>query len=314
MSVSHLTSPIEPSTVHAREVDAFATAVAGLHIDYVRTDGGGTPCVVTAVGTEAATLSVGSVGFSVIANTEIPRNGTVFALIVAAPPKTRWNGVEVQPGDLLFYGPGTTFLGIEPAGMAAAVLVVRAEAAHDVASDLRVADPVVPRSVDPLAPTPDVRRMAATMRRAFEQPRRLTDPFLLTTLVESAVGVMTERGRPREQRSRRIDSRSIVWNCLDYVEAVRSRRPSLAELCRAGFASESRVRQAFVDVVGVPPNRYFQLRLLSRLRSELTTATPGHASVTDIAMDLGVTQLGRVAGRYRSVYGELPSETLQRTF
>lgn len=38
--------------------------------------------------------------------------------------------------DLLAYGPGTTFVGVEPAGMAAAVLIVDTEAAQGVASDL----------------------------------------------------------------------------------------------------------------------------------------------------------------------------------
>lgn len=304
----------EPTTVRADEVDTFATAVAGLHIDYVRTGAGKKPCVVTAAGSRDATLSVGSIGFPVIASTEIPHDRSTFALITAAPPGAKWNGVGLRPGDLVAYAPGTTYLGIDPSGLSAAVLVVPTQSAHEIASNLGVPDPVVPRSVAPLAPSPPVIRLVAMMRHASRQPRQLTDPSTLAALIESAVGVMTDHRTPGRQRSRRLDSRAIVRNCLDHVESRGVYQPSLSDLCRAGCASESRVRQAFVDVVGVPPNRYFQLRLLSRLRSALTTAPSSDRSVTDVAMSLGITQLGRVAGRYRSLYGELPSETLRRNY
>ncbi len=314
MTTSELAFLTEPTTVHAAEVDDFATAVAGLQIDYVRTGRGQGPCVVTAAGTRDATFSFGSIGFPVIAATEVPADRSVFALITAAPPRTQWNGVEVRPGDLVAYAPTTTFLAVEPIGLAAAVLVVPTGSAQQIASSLGIPDPIVPRSVAPLAPSPPVRRLAAMMRHASRQPPLMANPSTLSMLVESAVGVVTEDTTPGGRRSRRLDSRAIVRNCLDYVESKGVHQPSMSELCRAGYASESRVRQAFIDAVGVPPNRYFQLRLLSRLRSALTAAGPEQASVTDIAMSLGVTQLGRVAGRYRSLYGEVPSETLRRTF
>lgn len=304
---------LEPTTVRADEVDVFATAVAGLRIDYVRTGAGQNPCVVTAAGTGDATLSVGSVGFSVVATTEVPSDRNVFALITAAPQGTKWNGVAVRQGDIFAYAPNTTFVGVEPAEMAAAILVTPTEASHRIALELGAPDPVVERSVAPLAPSPRVKRMAAMMQRAYLQRGDLNNGILLSTLVEAAVGVMTEKRTARSEGSRRLDSRAIVRNCLDYSESEGVPQPSLAELCRAGFASESRVRQAFIDVLGMPPSRYFQLRLLSRLRSELVAARPEQASVTDIAMSLGVTQLGRVAGRYKSTYRELPSETLRRT-
>ena len=58
--------------------------------------------------------------------------------------------------------------------------------------------------------------------------------------------------------------------------------------------------------------QYFQYRLLSRLRDELVQADPAVESVTRIASSLGVTQLGRIAGRYRRLFDELPSDTLRR--
>jgi adenylate cyclase len=51
---------------------------------------------------------------------------------------------------------------------------------------------------------------------------------------------------------------------------------------------------------------------LVRARQELLRAGR-HATVTDIALANGFSQLGRFAGQYRRLFGELPSATLRRT-
>jgi len=65
-------------TIEAEEVDNFVTAVAGLTVDYVRTDRGHGPSRTTCVGSRDAQLSVGSMGFSAIASTEVPSDLVVF--------------------------------------------------------------------------------------------------------------------------------------------------------------------------------------------------------------------------------------------
>jgi len=111
-------------TVEADEVDNFVTAVAGLTIDYVRTDRGHGPSRTTCAGSRDAQLSVGSMGFSAIASTEVPGDLVVFALITSAPPGSVWCGQELHVGQLYVYGPGTVFHAIEPAGLAATMLTV----------------------------------------------------------------------------------------------------------------------------------------------------------------------------------------------
>jgi AraC-like DNA-binding protein len=58
------------------------------------------------------------------------------------------------------------------------------------------------------------------------------------------------------------------------------------------------------------PLRYFRYRLLNRARERLIAADEGHETISDIAMDLGFTHLGRFASRYEQLFGELPSATL----
>ena len=132
-------------------------------------------------------------------------------------------------------------------------------------------------------------------------------------MLESAARALVDDGTQPEAVSRRSDRRKIVSDCLEFVEASGSFQPSMSELCRAANASTSSVQRAFVDVFDMPPSLYFQHRLLNQLRSELLRAGSHDTTVALIAGSLGVGHLGRTAGRYRAVFGEMPSQTLRST-
>ena len=74
--------------------------------------------------------------------------------------------------------------------------------------------------------------------------------------------------------------------------------------------SERTLRSAFHDVLGVSPKQWALRQRLAAAREALSAAAPGTTTVTEIAMSYGFFELGRFAGRYRMVFGEMPSETL----
>ncbi|BDG70919.1 AraC family transcriptional regulator [Roseomonas fluvialis] len=63
---------------------------------------------------------------------------------------------------------------------------------------------------------------------------------------------------------------------------------------------------------GVTPREAIATARLDAAHALLSAASPA-ASVTGIALDCGVTHLGRFAAHYRDRFGEAPSETLART-
>jgi AraC family ethanolamine operon transcriptional activator len=66
----------------------------------------------------------------------------------------------------------------------------------------------------------------------------------------------------------------------------------------------------FKEVTGFSPKAFMQRSLLNQLHRELLHADPVCNSVTNIAQKCGFAELGRTAGRYRELFGELPSKTL----
>lgn len=70
---------------------------------------------------------------------------------------------------------------------------------------------------------------------------------------------------------------------------------------------------AFNKELGLGPRRFERLVRMNTLRARLYRADPTVATITELANDLGFSELGRLASQYRGLFGELPSATLRRT-
>ncbi len=86
----------------------------------------------------------------------------------------------------------------------------------------------------------------------------------------------------------------------------------IAALCDALHVGPRTLGKAFTAVTGVGPHAYFLRQRLNAARAELLRANPLRDTVTNIALELGFTELGRFAVRYRALFGESPSQTLRR--
>ncbi|MGH7060735.1 MAG: helix-turn-helix domain-containing protein, partial [Stellaceae bacterium] len=94
------------------------------------------------------------------------------------------------------------------------------------------------------------------------------------------------------------------------IEAGRFR--DLAAIYAALGASERQLRQASTLHLGMGPGVYRQRRAMQQVHRALRSSDPDATTVSDIAQRHGFRALGRFAGNYRGVYGELPSATLRR--
>jgi AraC family ethanolamine operon transcriptional activator len=85
----------------------------------------------------------------------------------------------------------------------------------------------------------------------------------------------------------------------------------LSRLCRILGLSERGLRNAFYGVHGMGPKRWLLAERLHCVRHVLSDACARPTTVTDVATDHGFFELGRFAGTYKQVFGEMPSETLR---
>ena len=74
--------------------------------------------------------------------------------------------------------------------------------------------------------------------------------------------------------------------------------------------SERSLFSGFKKCLHITPMQFLQKTRLTNTRQQLTNPDINAlSSITEIAINNGFNQLGRFSAIYRSVYGELPSQT-----
>jgi AraC family ethanolamine operon transcriptional activator len=115
----------------------------------------------------------------------------------------------------------------------------------------------------------------------------------------------------KEQPVGRPPAAVLVRRAIEITDDCRGPVP-VAALCRLLRVSPGTLENAFKSATGVTPHAFFLRRRLTHARNLLLRETPEQRKVTEIASELGFSELGRFAVRYRQMFGESPSETLRR--
>jgi AraC-like DNA-binding protein len=140
-------------------------------------------------------------------------------------------------------------------------------------------------------------RHLATIELDEELPVRL-----LTALAESR---LESRDLPLKVRQKGLRL------AVDYIEANCQYNPSIPDICAATNLSSRSLDRAFKECIGIGPKRYLLNLRLTQVRRQLKSASP-RTKVVDIANDWGFWHMGDFAREYRTMFRELPAESLTR--
>lgn len=98
----------------------------------------------------------------------------------------------------------------------------------------------------------------------------------------------------------------------EFIRAHIREEIPIVRLCKAVAVSRRQLEYAFRATFGVSPLEFIKALRLNEARRLLATARNSGMSVTTIAMDLGISHLGRFAAHYHLLFGERPGQTLLR--
>jgi AraC-like DNA-binding protein len=101
-----------------------------------------------------------------------------------------------------------------------------------------------------------------------------------------------------------------VKKAIDLLRCDLTAQRSITDLARLCGVPRRTLEKHFRRFVGCAPLEFLRRERFNQARRQLLKASPG-ASVAVIALDCGLTHLGRFAQAYRSRYGESPSDTLR---
>jgi transcriptional regulator GlxA family with amidase domain len=105
----------------------------------------------------------------------------------------------------------------------------------------------------------------------------------------------------------------IVQRARTYIEEHLADPISLDAIAMAAGTSTRTLNRAFADILGDTPQAYVRRLRLHRIRAALADDAEAVCTITLIANQWGIGETGRLSGRYRELFGELPSETLARS-
>lgn len=293
--------------------DGYARSVSGIYIEAVRSGVGVGPSLVRTVQTERLVVNESSIHFPMYSRGVVGDDSVVVVSVVDAPSGTRWCGIDLKPGAVLVYGPGSDHTGVNPVGVSFTFASVALEDVAAICEDRqRRMVPPARGQVHAVVATPETRTVARQLGEYVDVaaeavvPERKRDQALLEAI---ALVLSDDRRSERIGAVKRIDPRHVVSDCIDYARGV-GRIPSITEMCLVAHISERALRLAFNEVYETSPAAFFRAWALNEAHLRLKSAGSDE-HVSRVALDLGFGHLGRFAARYRQVHGESPSRTLQ---
>jgi AraC family ethanolamine operon transcriptional activator len=88
---------------------------------------------------------------------------------------------------------------------------------------------------------------------------------------------------------------------------------TLKQLAKNLESSSSALSYGFQDLFGLSPLRYLKVRRLHAVRQHLKARDPENCTIAILASQFGFYSPSHFTRDYKAMFGELPSETLQRT-
>jgi AraC-like DNA-binding protein len=154
--------------------------------------------------------------------------------------------------------------------------------------------------------------MAATAFSEFRDkpitaswPRDYFDDYVSAVWEANASSVPRYEAIDRTYR-RRLQQ---AYSARDFIFANLQEPISMARLCAAIGTSRRQLEYAFQDAFGLNPRQFIRLRRLNEIRRALLRPDRGD-TVTEVALEHGVSHFGRFATSYRALFGESPRQTL----
>lgn len=145
----------------------------------------------------------------------------------------------------------------------------------------------------------------------------MTDAHAIATHVHQDILVMALLELLRQEAPNNTVSpgyrhrKAVVDQVKQYIDEHQDAPLTMTELCELTHVSRRTLQYSFETIIGISPLQFLRATRLNRVRRALSQ--PGNAhSVADVAAYWGFWHLSQFARDYRQLFGESPSETLQK--
>jgi AraC-like DNA-binding protein len=300
--------------------DDYAASLRASHLELAITASGPFTGKITRIDLRRLWMQRFSESLPQIGHSSIIPGRAVVSFWTRPGPDQLWNGLETQPTNIVRHSEGEHFYRRSSASSYRAAMSLPIEDLTSVASAMIGSELTPPRYPMLITPPPAAmatlqRLHAAAGHLAEQAPEIIANPDAARGLEQALIEAMVECLDNRDHRGRSLaqGQHAVVMRRFRRVIEENPEQPLyIPEICKAIRVSERTLRTCCEEHLGMGPKRYLLLRRMHFARRALRRATPGGATVTEIATRFGFWQLGRFAVEYQSLFGETPSATLRR--
>jgi AraC-like DNA-binding protein len=129
----------------------------------------------------------------------------------------------------------------------------------------------------------------------------------------TAPGVSSERALARKPGAGTRSRDRRLRRAQTYLLTQLEQPFRLSDLAEAMHCSGRSLQIVFAQVYGVGPREWFHVTRLNAVYRELRDRGAADTRIAEVAMRWGFNHLGRFSIEYRKLFGEKPSDTLERS-
>lgn len=221
-----------------------------------------------------------------------------------------WFGREYRPSSILPFNQAGGIDGVSEKGFEAMTVSFSSDYLEGVANGFGLP---VPTWLRQPSPESTIERSAFTdhfrglLNDVFFDPDTALSQELEDELIVTLLKASQNRSALTDRSSHRRRTRAVE-QALAYIADRRHEVVTVREICSENKVALRTLNRAFNERFGIGPKAYLNRGRLSAAREEILRNPPG-TKVTDIANRWGFWHLGQFARDYRSLFGELPSQT-----
>ncbi|MFC1765211.1 helix-turn-helix domain-containing protein [Planctomycetota bacterium] len=269
-----------------------------------------------------ADFLVGHANFSraLLQRGSAPAGLRTFVIPTESCSPLNWRRYRVGPGSLLVYANSRDWESISCPGFDIHTLSFSEAYLNEVCNDLELPEfQILAQQAEVVHGQPhDMRLLQRYLRESmqrvagFEQGSHPVFPKALQReLATITVSMLAQPTSPKIIPPLRLRDRA-VRRAIDYIHESGHVSISSSDLCRIAKASERTLEYGFRERLGMTPRAFLLKHRLNRVRKQLRLGDPATIKIVNIANQWGFWHMGQFAADYRKLFGELPSETLQR--
>jgi AraC-like DNA-binding protein len=252
-----------------------------------------------------------------IAFVAVPADAVLVALPIGNEPSPIWGGIGMRSGEMITLGPGQRAHARTDGPCRWGAIRLPAQDMARYGRALSGAGFGVPRFVARWLPPPAARRELRYLHQAAIRAVEIRSGPLIDgeaahgleqQLIHALVDCFAAGPVGEDMSAHRHPE------LLARLDGLLEMQPFLrvTEICVALGVSDRDLRRGCEEQLGVSPSNYLRLYRMQQVHRALRSGNPDAASITEVARQYGVRDLGRFAATYRARYGELPSATLRR--